>query len=167
MDSGELRGLLDTLDFTSSLPTTALDEWARIARVKTFPAGAVLFREGARNPDVFLIVRGHVALEMCVPGRGCMQILSLGPGDILAWSALEGAGHMTATALAQEETEVIVAPGDALLGLCERNHEIGYAVMKRLATAISQRLVATRLQMLDLFGAEPLSWSKSSQGAVK
>lgn len=58
---------------------------------------------------------------------------------------------MTSTAVALQPVKTIAFDGDALRQLCERNHEIGYYVMRQLETALSHRLVATRLQLLDLF----------------
>jgi CRP-like cAMP-binding protein len=58
---------------------------------------------------------------------------------------------MTATATTQEATRLVVIPGATLGALCESNHEIGYRVMQQMARALAQRLVATRLQLLDLF----------------
>ena len=39
--------------------------------------------------------------------------------------------------------------------LCAANHEFGFHLMQRLASSLSKRLVATRLQLLDLFAETP------------
>lgn len=154
MKTDELRQLLGELAFSAELPDKVLDELAACATVSDYPAGAVLFREGSANENLYLICEGAVALEMCVPARGCLRLLSLGPGDVLAWSALLGQQPMTATAVATEPTRVVAASGRKLLALCEADHEVGYALMRRMAAALARRLVATRLQLLDLFAAE-------------
>ena len=92
---------------------------------------------------------------MCVPARGCVRLLTVGAGELLAWSALLGRGEMTATATADEDTQVIAIPAPKLLDICESYPEVGYHLMRRLAHALSRRLLATRLQMLDLFSIEP------------
>ncbi|WP_442509378.1 hypothetical protein SH528x_000947 [Novipirellula sp. SH528] len=58
---------------------------------------------------------------------------------------------MTATAVATLDTTLISFDADALSQLCEQNHDIGYKVMFTIAKSLSKRLVATRLQLLDLF----------------
>jgi CRP-like cAMP-binding protein len=70
---------------------------------------------------------------------------------VLAWSALLGDGEMTATAVTLEDTQVIAVSGRWLQEACEANHDVGYALMQRMCVALSQRLLATRLQLLDLF----------------
>ena len=69
---------------------------------------------------------------------------------------------MTATALVLENSVLIELPGAELLQLCEIDHDFGYALMRRLATTLSKRLVATRLQMLDLFSRDATPYGEPS-----
>jgi CRP-like cAMP-binding protein len=67
---------------------------------------------------------------------------------------------MTATAIAVEDTEAIAISAERLLEICQLNAQVGYELMRRMALALSKRLLATRLQLLDLFSAEaPLTRS--------
>lgn len=149
-----VKSLLGELGFTADLPEKVVEELAAVSAVVDFPAGTTIFQEGAKNPFLYVVERGHVGLDMHVPGRGRVRILSVGPGEMLAWSALLGNGVMTVSAVALEDTHAIAASGPKLLELCGRNHEVGYQLMSQMAKSLAQRLVATRLQLLDLF-AEP------------
>jgi CRP-like cAMP-binding protein len=149
-----LRNVLGQLRFTASLPPKALEQLAAMAELRGFPAGTVLFGEGSRNPDLYVVAVGSVGLDMNVPARGPVRLLSVGPGEVLAWSALLGGGRMTAMATALEDTQVVCFDGNRLAALCEADHEIGYHLMRRLAAGLADRLVATRLQLLDLFGQD-------------
>jgi CRP-like cAMP-binding protein len=146
-DAGALGGLR----FAAGLPPQTLVELAGIATDQVFAARSVIFREGARCPDVFIVQTGNVALDMHVPGRGAVRILTVGEGELLGWSALLGDGHMSATATALDDTRLVAISGVKLRKLCESNHDVGWHVMQQMAQALSQRLVATRLQLLDLF----------------
>ncbi len=115
------------------------------------PPGSCLFAEGDLYPDFQIVLEGHVRLEMNVPGRGRKAILTLGPGDILGWSPALSQGKMTATAIALDSVRTASIPGDRLRQLCDAEPELGYHFMKQLAAALSGRLLATRLQLLDLF----------------
>jgi hypothetical protein len=42
--------------------------------------------------------------------------------------------------------------GQCLRAKCEADHDLGYALMQRFAQVVVQRLQATRLQLLDLYG---------------
>lgn len=133
-----------------SIDSTAT-KLAESAIKRSFEEKQFLFRESAHNPDLLIIYSGKVALEMNVPGRGRIRILTLGEGDIVAWSALLSGGLMTTSAIAIEPTELIALPAQHLLELSDADHELGYRMMKALALAIGNRLVTTRLQLLDPF----------------
>ncbi len=143
--------LLAELRFTAGLPAPMLAELASLATVRAYSENTVVFREGAECADLFVVQSGHVALEMHVPGRGSSRILTVGEGEFLGWSALLGDCRMTATATTMEPTRLVAIPAARLRELCEAHPEIGYRVMRQMAVALSHRLVATRLQLLDLF----------------
>ena len=143
--------LLCELSFAKGLPSRAREALAAMAALETVSEWSVLFREGAPCQDLFLVQTGFFALDMYVPAKGHVTILTVGPGELLGWSALLGGGSMTATATAVEESRVIALPAEKLRTLCQVDHEFGYSLMRHMAVALSQRLLATRLQLLDLF----------------
>ncbi len=155
MQTHSISELLRQSPFAEQLPQSMLDQLVQISRVCAYPAGTIIFEEGTQHRDLQLICHGRVTLEICVPGRGSVRILSLGVGDLLAWSALLGSGEMTASAVALEDTEVVAVPADKLLALCGRDHEMGFEIMQRLARELARRLLATRLRLLDLFNPRP------------
>lgn len=154
MSTATLCNVLGQLRFTATLPPRALEQLAGLAELRGFPAGTTLFGEGSRNPHLYLVAVGSVALDMRVPARGATRLLTVGPGELLAWSALLGGGPMTSSATALEDTQVVAFDGRRLAALCEADAEVGFQVMRRVAIGLSERLVATRLQLLDLFGQE-------------
>lgn len=143
--------------FLGEIPASVTAVIERLGHEVCSPPGACLFAEGDRFPDFQIILGGHVRLEMNVPNRGRMPILTLGPGEVLGWSAALAAGTMTATATALDQVRTLSIPGDKLRQLCNSQPELGFLFMKQLAGALSRRLLATRLQLLDLFADhEPL-----------
>ncbi|GIW92368.1 MAG: hypothetical protein KatS3mg110_0409 [Pirellulaceae bacterium] len=148
---GQLQGILEALTFSAHLPEDVVRQFAVRGELEQCPAGTVLFREGSPAFALYLVVSGRVALEMRVPGRGDVRILTLGPGDMIGWSSLVGQRKMTATAVAIEDTQSIKLPAVTLQELCDQDHHFGYHLMRRMAEALAQRLLATRLQLLDLF----------------
>ena len=143
--------LIRQSDFLRGIPAELEVRLEEIAKSRNYAVGEVLFSEGAAHHHFSVISKGHVRLEMFVPGRGRVAILTAGPGEVLAWSALVGNSVMTATAIPLDAVQTVDFPGQDLQRLCETNHEIGYHIMRQLATSLSRRLLATRLQMLDLF----------------
>lgn len=151
MDKSELKYVLEELHFTATLPPDVVDYLAEISSLVVYSPGMVIFREGITDDNLYLVRSGRLALDMNVPGRGAVRILTLGPGEMVGWSALMDHGKMSASAVAVDDCEVIVAPADQLRQLCEENCEFGFHLMRQMAAALSKRLIATRLQLLDLF----------------
>jgi CRP-like cAMP-binding protein len=122
-----------------------------VAVLTDLPAGTLIFNEGELHNHVYFIVRGTVALEMLTAGAGKQRILTMGEGDLLSWSALLGAGRMTSSATALEPVRLLEFDATVLGDLCRQNHEVGYVIMTRVAEALSRRLLATRIQLLDVY----------------
>lgn len=118
---------------------------------QTLKAGETIFLEGERHPFVYWIIEGQVELEMASSGKTMQSLLTVGDGEFLAWSVLLTQRRMTATAKTVQPTRMLRFEIEPLLELCESNHEIGYRVMQDIAGQLARRLLAARLQMLDLF----------------
>lgn len=58
---------------------------------------------------------------------------------------------MTATAITLSPTRVLAGSGQEIRSLCDADPVFGYEFMREMAAALSKRLVATRLQLLDLY----------------
>jgi len=129
-----------------------LSELAAISQLVDFPEGTLILRDGERAEKLFVILSGKVAIEICAPGTGCRRIMTLSDGDLLNWSAVLEHQRSTATARSIEPTKVVAIDGGQLLALCESEPALGYAFMRRVALAMAQRLTATRMQLIDVFG---------------
>lgn len=133
------------------LSESALSRLASGRRLVTLPAGGFLFREGEVNRNVYVMLEGQLDLVMQVPGRGCQRILTLGPGELVAWSALLGEGVMSCSALGLRECRLMAIDARTVQHEMDSDPAFGYQFMRMMSHALSRRLTATRLQLLDLF----------------
>lgn len=115
-------------------------------------AGTRLLREGEPADRFFLIRRGAVALELQAPGRGGLVIETVHAGEVVGWSWLFAPYRWHLDGRAVEACELVVFDGACLRGKCEADHELGYQLMRRFAGNLIERLQATRLQLLDVYG---------------
>lgn len=122
-----------------------------VAKLVECRIGELLFREGGHSDCSYVLLHGQLDLLMKVPGRGDQRILTVGPGDFLAWSSVLGDGTMTCSALCRTDCQLFSLHAASLKSLLETDHELGYQFMRMLSGGLSHRLMATRLQMLDLF----------------
>ncbi|MEW6297049.1 MAG: cyclic nucleotide-binding domain-containing protein [Thermodesulfobacteriota bacterium] len=117
-----------------------------------FDAGQFIFREGEAANQFYLLRHGTVRLEIFVPERGPLIIQTLGAGDVLGWSWLFPPYRWHFDARAAALVRAIALDGKCLRTKCEDDHDLGYALVKRFAHVMMQRLQATRLQLLDVYG---------------
>jgi CRP-like cAMP-binding protein len=117
-----------------------------------FNAGQLLFRQGEEASTFYLLRHGRVAIELHAPERGVITVQTLEPGEVVGWSWLVPPYQWRFDARAIELTRAIALDGKCLREKCEADHDLGYELLKRFAQIVSQRLEATRLQLLDMYG---------------
>ncbi|MGC8667841.1 MAG: cyclic nucleotide-binding domain-containing protein [Chthonomonadales bacterium] len=116
-----------------------------------FKPDEYIFREGEEANWFYLIRQGKVALEVFHLEQGSIIIQTLGPGDVLGWSWLIPPYRWRFDARALEHVRAFALDGRCLRTKCDESPELGYALLKRFAMVLEQRLQATRLQLLDLY----------------
>lgn len=117
-----------------------------------FGVDEYLFHEGEPAETFYLIRKGAVALEIFVPGREQVIIETLHERELVGWSWLFKPYRWNLDARVTEELSATVFDGACLRGKCESDHELGYQLMLRFAAGIVDRLQATRLRLLDVYG---------------
>jgi len=112
--------------------------------------GEVIFNEGDPGLYLYLVKSGEIAIESRVPSKGTRTTLTVGPGDVFSWSALVEPHIETAGARAVEDSEVLGIKGGILMDLCREDVSLGFELHRALTDVIAARLMATRLQLLDM-----------------
>lgn len=129
-----------------------LQPLANSGLLQHYGAGFTLFQENSIHHTFYIVFEGSVALDLHPPRRSAKRILTIGPGEILAWSAILADGRMSTSATTLLPTQLMAWPAQKLLELCQNDHEIGFQFMKRISQSLSKRLTATRMQLLDMLG---------------
>jgi len=147
-----LEPILVEHEFFKGLAKKHLDIIVGCAKNVRFEAGQFVFREGEDANEFFIVRSGKISLETFAPGRGAIIIQTINADDVLGWSWLfpPYKRHFDARALLQ--TRAISLDGACLRGKCEKDHDLGYELMKRFADIMVNRLQATRMQLLDVYG---------------
>ena len=80
---------------------------ARFSREMVFEAGDLLFREGDPAENIYIVVRGMVAVEVGLLGRQrrrCATVAAARAGESVGWSAGIGSQRYMSSAYAVEKT---------------------------------------------------------------
>ena len=136
----------------AGLERAELDAVAACGRNEAVASGTYLLREGQPAECFYLIRTGTVALEIHAPGRGGIVIETLQAGEVVGWSWLFPPYRWQFDARAVGACSVVAFDGACLRAKCDTDHELGYELMRRFAECIVERLQATRLQLLDVYG---------------
>jgi CRP/FNR family transcriptional regulator, cyclic AMP receptor protein len=138
--------------FFAGLQDTFLSLVCACAKNVRFEAGQYLFHEGEPADWFYLLRHGRVALQVTAPGRGAVTFQTMAEGEIVGLSWLIPPYRWTYDAKAIDLTRAIAMDASCLREKCEADHDLGYEMMKRFMPVLIQRLQATRLQILDVYG---------------
>ena len=142
-----LEQILADQPFLKNLEPSFLQIITECASEKHFEANEFLFREKEDADEFYLINQGRIALTTFVPGRGFINIQFLSDGKVVGWSWLIRPHRWHFNAVAMEPTDVIAIDGKKLRDECEKDHDLGYELMKRLSLVVGQRLRMTRMRL--------------------
>ena len=147
----DLQLLLAAHPFFAGLDPDSLATVTGCASNVKFDAGQTVLKEGEEANQFYIVRHGRIAVEAFSPTGGPLVIQTVEEGDILGWSWLVAPYKWRFDARALELTRAIALDGKCLREKCEKNHDLGYELLKRFANIIGERLDATRLQLLDLY----------------
>ena len=134
------------------LDNNYLDMIINKASEVSFDTGDLIFGENEKADKFYIIKEGIVALETTLaPDRDPITIQMLGEGDVLGWGWLfpPYKAHFDAKAVAP--TNAISMDGKFILDQCEKDHDLGYELLKRFTYIMQQRMQAVRLQNPNMY----------------
>lgn len=153
MSGQGLERIISEHAFFRGLDPSFLSLVAGCGRNVRFEADQYLFHDGEAADEFYLLREGQVALEIMPPGRGSITFQTLGPGEIVGVSWLFPPYRWAYDARALERTRAFGFDARCLREKCEADHDLGYELMKRVVPIVTQRLQATRMQILDVYGS--------------
>lgn len=150
--SDQITQLLSEHPVFKGMSVTEISDVIKCASEKTFSQSETIFLEGEDAQHCYLILSGSVDLSIHTHNRGPITIQSLHGGDVLGWSWLFSPFIRHFDAMAKEKTNTIRLDGKSIQKICQEDSKFGYEIMKRFSRVMQERLVATRLQLVDMYG---------------
>ena len=149
MTQSPLEAYLSAHAFFSGLRPEFIEFLAHRASNRHIEPGQVLFRQGERARHFYLIQNGGIVIEIPAITGPTLTIQSLGADQILGWSWLIPPYQWNFQARAEEATALLEFECDPVLTRCEQEPEFGYALLKRFASLMSERLESARRKIMD------------------
>lgn len=161
METRSLESMLGEHPFCRDLEPRYIALVAGCASEVRFDPGTVLFRQGEDAERFYLIRHGRVAVEVPTAASGALTIQTLSGGDVLGWSWLIPPYRWHFDARAVDITRAVALDGTCLRTKCESDPALGYEFLKRFLNVLEDRLQATRLQLIDVYGSSEHEFRKS------
>ncbi len=138
---------LETVGFLDPFSPRCRKQLAALALLHEYEPDDLIFRQGRSERSIYLVLRGEVNLEVCVPDSGVLSVFRVGPGELLGWSPVLGHRAMTASARALTPCRLIALDAAQIRALAEQDPRFGLEFFRGMSEALADRLRATRLQL--------------------
>lgn len=142
--------MLAEFDLFKEVSKDTLKEVAAISETIKVKKDGFVFREGERADKLHLLVSGSIALRVNLTSRPDSVTVSFvnRPHQTLGWSGVVSPNHYTASAICEEDSELVAIPSHKFMQILDKHPEDGYKVMLRITTIISDRLRNSRQALL-------------------
>jgi CRP/FNR family transcriptional regulator, cyclic AMP receptor protein len=121
------------------------------AVTRHFNTDQIILSQGEFANGFYLIETGKVVLESETGFGQCIPIQTIGPGDLLGWSWMFPPYVWQFTARALEPTMALFFYAAILREYCEKDHSLGYELLKRISLVMVTRLQAAHDQLLSAY----------------
>lgn len=145
--SDELRKAMGGHALISDLEAHHLAMLAALAYKIQFLPGEIIFREGEHANWFYFLVSGEVELELNLSGQ-TLPVQKVRPGQEFGWSSLFGESQKHFTARAVTDAAALAFDGSELRLAFRQDPEFGYLFVRWLLIVASERLDATRLELI-------------------
>lgn len=135
--------------FFRDLPSEARSLLAARAQTRRLSENEVVFHFGEPARRFYLVIDGHISVEVAAIEGPTLQLQDLGPGMVLGWSWLIPPHRWSFQARASTPAELIEFDGEIVRAECEANPKLGYALLKRFSALMSERLHQARQRMIE------------------
>ncbi|MBI5538338.1 MAG: protein phosphatase 2C domain-containing protein [Deltaproteobacteria bacterium] len=115
-----------------------------IADTRVFPSNSVIVREGDDGEELFVVLRGQVAIE-----SDDVEIAQLGPGGHFGEMGLIQNAPRSATVRSVEPTDAMVIHRTQMLELMRRDQTVAVKLLWAFVQVLSQRLRSTNSDLSE------------------
>jgi CRP-like cAMP-binding protein len=126
-------------DLLKGLSRDFVKQIMEAAEKETHKAGYILFKEGDRARQIYILLKGRVSLTM---GEASHTVYTVDqPGEVFGWSSLVGRKGFSTTAECKEPTKLLSVSVQKLEKLFEKDRASEVIFLRQLAAGLGSRLI--------------------------
>jgi CRP-like cAMP-binding protein len=146
-----LQAILQSVPLFGDLSSRELRVLERVVHVRTFGPGESVFAEGDPGAAMYVIQSGHVNVTLSRGSYSPILLAELLTGDFFGEMALLGDNARSATAVAQERSNIIGFSHPDLAEIIESHPRMGARICFGLARTLAERLRYTNAQLREIW----------------
>ncbi len=140
----DLFDLLSHAPFFSGLTDAQLRRIAEIGVLRTYEKDAHIYRTGESAQHLYLLTQGMVRFAVGLGGRDNPSSDILHRSEVFGWAAMTPTDNIRiANATCLTSCTVLEIKGRVLIGLMEKDQQMGYQIMKQLVRLITGTFTAS------------------------
>jgi CRP-like cAMP-binding protein len=126
-------------DLLKGLSKDFVKQVMEIAEKETHKGGYILFKEGDRAKQIYILLKGRVSLTM---GEASHTVYTVDqPGEVFGWSSLVGRKGFSTTAECKEPTKLLKISVQKLEKLFKEDRASEIIFLRQLAAGLGSRLI--------------------------
>jgi len=166
------KNLLDRFPFFSDVDPDALEAIAAKSEILDFKAEDVIFHVDEPAAHFYGLLEGEVDLVLIFKDKVLKTDIeyeeaiqativdeekeiivdTVTPGQVFGWASIVGPSKRTVNAECSENSRVIAIPADELIAMFNKDHTLGFIIMKRLSDIIARRLRNRTDKLIETWG---------------
>ena len=141
---------LREFEFFSGFTEAAVEKLSVSITEKSFHPGEKIFSMGDKSDQIYFVRKGAVKLVLPLTGEMIHHLLTVSRGDFFGEMSFLDKGTRSADAIAAEDVMLYILSRNQFEKINEAHPEIAGIFFERLASAISQRLRLTNIELMAL-----------------
>ena len=140
---------LSAHEFFSDFSDDVLKFLCECSSMREIKKGQILFLLGENADKFYVILNGCISIQMPAIMGPTLEIQTLDKDQVLGWSWLISPYKWNFQTRAEEDSELLLFDGAAILARCEQEPAFGYELLKKFAALMSVGLNAARQKMME------------------
>jgi len=130
-----------------------LQEIARICQRVTYKSGERILKAGRTAQNLYIIAEGAVDLRIEITFENITKEIIVEhqfKGNVFGWSAVTEPHIYTLSAIAMQDSELLMLNFKEINSLCEKSNHLGYVLMRNITEIISERFKAMQWVFIEM-----------------
>jgi toluene monooxygenase system ferredoxin subunit len=166
------KNLLSGFSFFSDVDSDTLEAIAGKGEILEFKAEDVIFHVDEPAAHFYGLLEGEVDLVLIFKDKVLKTDIeyeeaiqatmvdeekeiivdTVAAGQVFGWASIVGPSKRTVSAECSENSRVIAIPADELTAMFDKDHTLGFTIMKRLSDIIARRLRNRTDKLIETWG---------------